>query len=322
MEAFKRLGVQQRVQLQFCSDIDVDCRTWLREMHGAQCNIYEDLKQRIFNDYDRNTQPHIYAVAIPSYSGTGKGESHSQGREDLFLSILAFIQEAQPYVFILEDVKGLLDWKYRARLKSMIQRLKGHGRYYVYWRIFSPHQVGIPHKRPRVFIIGFLASTRAAHHFKWPKLGSCQVVGLQSFFAKIKKDQEAVAPNPRKGTRSAKALDAALKELQKHGARPEQEPYVIDCHGRGVNAMYDQVPCLTRPRCMSGGYFLTHKQRFMSLEEMLRLQGFPHDFAEKARAMAITPRSLAGMVGNAVSVDLLEVLLDRVLGALHKASLI
>ena len=73
---------------------------------------------------------------------------------------------------------------------------------------------------------------------------------------------------------------------------------------------------------MSGGYFLTHKQRFMSIEEMLRLQGFPQDFAEKARAMAITPRSLAGMVGNAVSVDLLEVLLDRVLGALHKASLI
>ena len=27
MEAFKRLGV--RVQLQFCSDIDANCRTWL-----------------------------------------------------------------------------------------------------------------------------------------------------------------------------------------------------------------------------------------------------------------------------------------------------
>ena len=73
---------------------------------------------------------------------------------------------------------------------------------------------------------------------------------------------------------------------------------------------------------MSGGYFLTHKQRFMSDEEMLHLQGFPRDFAEKTRDMAITPRSLAGMVGNAVSVDLLEVLLDRVLGALHTASLL
>ena len=34
--AEKRLGVQKRAQLQFCSDIDVDCCTWLREMHGAQ----------------------------------------------------------------------------------------------------------------------------------------------------------------------------------------------------------------------------------------------------------------------------------------------
>ena len=224
-------------------------------------------------------------------------------------------------MFILENVKALVSSTHREAFKSMIQSLKGNGRYYVYWRVFSPQQVGIPQNRPRGFIIGFLASTRAAHHFKWPKLGPCRV-GLQSFFAKIKKDQEAVVPNPRKGTRSAKALDAALKELQKHGARPEQEPYVIDCHGWTVNAVYDRVPCLTRTRCMSGGYFLTHKQRFMSVEEMLQLQGFPRGFVEEARAMAISPRSLAGMVGNAISVDLLEVLLDRVLGALHMASLL
>ena len=326
MEAFKRLGVQQRVQLQFCSDIDVDCRTWLREMHGAQfndqCKIYKDVKER---KSDLNSQLHIYTMVFPSHSlwnaATGS-DRVSDGRDDLFPSILAFIQEAQPYVFILEDVKALLDWKYRAKFKSMIARLKGEGRYYVYSRIFSPHQVGIPHNRPRVFIIGFLASTRAAHHFKWPQLGSSQVGGLQSFFARFKKDKEAVARNPSKGTRSAKALDAVCKELRKHGARPAEEPYVIDCNCKAVTTTYDQVPGLTRKRCMSGGYFLTHKQRFMSIEEMLRLQGFPYDFAEKARAMAITPRSLAGMVGNAVSVDLLEVLLDRVLGAWHKASLI
>ena len=44
MEAFKRLGV--RVQLQFCSDIDANCRTWLRQMHGEQCRIYNDLRRR------------------------------------------------------------------------------------------------------------------------------------------------------------------------------------------------------------------------------------------------------------------------------------
>ena len=75
MEAFKRLGVQKRVQLQFCSDIDVDCRTWLREMHGAQfndqCKIYKGLKQRKFS---MNTQPHIYTAVIPSYSWSSAGE--------------------------------------------------------------------------------------------------------------------------------------------------------------------------------------------------------------------------------------------------------
>ena len=317
MEAFKRLGV--RVQLQFCSDIDANCRARLRKMHGEQCHIYTDLKQRKTPALAK--APHIYTAGFPcqpwSSAGKGEGESDSQGRGDLFPSILAFIQDAQPDVLILENVKALLSSTHRQFFKSMIQSLKGNGRYYVYWRAFSPQQVGIPQNRPRVFIIGFLASTRAAHHFKWPKLGPCRV-GLRRFFGKIKKDQEAVAPNPRKGTRSAKALDAALKELQKHG----QEPYVIDCHGRGVNAMYDRVPCLTRTRRMSGGYFLTHKQHFMSVEEMLKLQGFPGRFAEKARAMAISPRSLAGMVGNAISVDLLEVLLDRVLSALHMASLL
>ena len=109
MEAFKRLGLQKRVQLQRCSDIDVDCRTWLREMHGTQCDIYKDLKQ------PRKTPalakaPHLFTVGFPcklwSSAGKGEGESDSQGRGDLFPSILAFIQEAHPDVFILENVKA------------------------------------------------------------------------------------------------------------------------------------------------------------------------------------------------------------------------
>ena len=102
MEAFKRLGVQKRVQLQFCSDIDVDCRTWLREMHGAQnhqCDIYKDLKQRKKTPALAK-RPHIYTAGFPCQPWSS-AESVSQGRGDLFPSILAFIQEAGFGGFIL-----------------------------------------------------------------------------------------------------------------------------------------------------------------------------------------------------------------------------
>ena len=73
--------------------------------------------------------PHIYAAGFPcqpwSSAGKGEGESDSQGRGDLFPNILAFIQDAQPDVFILENVKALVSSTHREVFKSMIQSLKG-----------------------------------------------------------------------------------------------------------------------------------------------------------------------------------------------------
>ena len=91
------------------------------------------------------------------------------------------------------------------------------------------------------FIIGFLASTKTAHHFKWPQLGRipCQVVGFQSLSAISKTDEEPLVSNPRPGARSAKALAAVLRELQEHGSKLSQEPFVVDCSGRTVNVMHD-----------------------------------------------------------------------------------
>ena len=78
MEAFKRLGV--RVQLQFCSDIDAKCRTWLRKMHGEQCHIYNALKQRKIPALAK--APHIYTAGFPCqpWSSAGKGEGEASWR--------------------------------------------------------------------------------------------------------------------------------------------------------------------------------------------------------------------------------------------------
>ena len=50
----------------------------------------------------------------------------------------------------------------------------------------------------------------------------------------------------------------------------------------------------------------------MSMREMLNLQGFNPKSADRADGLSISKRKFAGMVGNAISVDVLETLGPRV----------
>ena len=72
-----------------------------------------------------------------------EGESDSQRRGDIFPYILKFKEEAQPKAYILENAKALVSARYQRHLKPMITDLKGDDEYHVFWRVFSPVQVGI-----------------------------------------------------------------------------------------------------------------------------------------------------------------------------------
>ncbi len=64
------------------------------------------------------------------------------------------------------------------------------------------------------------------------------------------------------------------------------------------------------------GFYITSKKRFVTLEEMLCLQGLPTELAEVAPKLGITDRQVAQMVGNAISTNILQLLLPRTLHAL------
>ncbi len=59
-------------------------------------------------------------------------------------------------------------------------------------------------------------------------------------------------------------------------------------------------------------------QSFLTQEDMLKLQGIPTEHASVAKELQIPSRVLAGMIGNGISVDVLEVILARLLTALGK----
>ena len=84
--------------------------------------------------------------------------------------------------------------------------------------------------------------------------------------------------------------------------------------------MLNKVPCLTRARAGSGGYYISCLSRCLTVEEMLNLQGLPVSYLERARACRVTDRQLAQMVGNAIPTTVLQVLLCRIITklGLHK----
>ncbi len=72
-----------------------------------------------------------------------------------------------------------------------------------------------------------------------------------------------------------------------------------------------RIPCLTRSAGGRGGFYITSKKRFTTLEEMLRLQGLPTELAGVAPKLGITDRQ-----GNAISTNILQLLPPRTLHAL------
>ncbi len=91
-EAFKRLGLSNRLIVEFCSDTDETCRLWLRHQSLKAKKFYDDLRARPLGE---GAGMDIYAAGFPcqpwSSAGKGEGEADAQGRGEVFWSILKHI---------------------------------------------------------------------------------------------------------------------------------------------------------------------------------------------------------------------------------------
>ena len=77
-----------------------------------------------------------------------------------------------------------------------------------------------------------------------------------------------------------------------------------------------RVPCLTRARAVSGGYWITNANGLLTTREMLRLQGLPECLATIAETAGVSERQLCQMIGNAMPVNVLVATSSRLLPAL------
>lgn len=303
--ALRALGVAFRHV--FASEIDIHARRTLQANHPAE-RVYSDLMLRDVNEVPRVD---LYVAGFPcqsfSVAGLQQGFAARNGEGLMFFHILEYIQLRLPRAFILENVSGLLTVQGGTCFHVIWMALCGLAAYSVQWRVLNTSSSGIPQNRPRVFFIGVLAS-EATGTFDYP--GLLPLLPLESFLEpRLGRPSFATLPPVSQSVARANVW-RILNHLAASGHDPFNEPWVIDCDSseERSRAFLGVSPCLTRSR--GAGHWLTDRGRRMTVSEMLRLQGWFGSFN-----VVTSDRHFASLLGNAMSVNVLERLLVKLLPA-------
>ena len=102
-----------------------------------------------------------------SWSVAGKQQGLDDKRGQLFLTYIGMIRAKMPKFFVIENVKGLLDEKFKDVFENFLAELDEIG-YNVKYRLLDAVDYEVPQNRERVFLIGFRHDLGIDYHFPQP----------------------------------------------------------------------------------------------------------------------------------------------------------
>lgn len=215
-------------------------------------------------------------------------------RGTLFFEIARILEVKMPSMFILENVKQLSRHNKGRTLQTILQTLKNIG-YKVDWAILNALNFGLPQKRERTIIVGFLDNNV---EFSFPK-----GTGLGRLEDVLENDDD-VDPkffaSPRiVSKRMASHQSSCTPSIWHENKSGNISSYPYSCALR-AGASYN--------------YLLVNGERRLTPREMLRLQGFPDTFK-----IVCNDSQTRKQAGNAVPVNVIKAVLEEALNAKAEA---
>ena len=269
---------------------------------------------------------YISGVPCPPWARGGKREGLECEDGKLWKETILVVRHVQPKAFVIENVFGLLDNKFKATFDDILKALAEAG-YHVFYRVLDTSEHGLPQLRRRVYIVGVNRRVRPGRvDFKWPEplpatLPLDDVIGSPppalACLQPLDRFQKMLPPPTM--TRARKNVLEALKNIAKAdpGVDVYQDNIVVDigCSMSHLTKQVNVFPTITATRGRSRAWWLLRQGRQATVRDLCRLQGVP-DGTFDIEGCKITPAVLGHMVGNMMSVNVLERLLPRVLDAI------
>ena len=186
--------------------------------------------------------------------------------------------------------------------------------YKVFSKSLNTREHAVPHNRLRMYVVGIRMDIYKAHRgsrkFHWPK-----ALPLASNLFQLLERRKIGEREEIGGEVHARNMSYAKEHAEGKGWDFDNDCIVID-HQASKSHRHctkDFAPCLTRSRCMGRGYFITAgRHRCLSDHEMARLQGADLRYLNLD---GIAAKNLRSMIGNAMSRNVLDRLMPRVLFA-------
>ncbi len=211
-------------------------------------------------------------------------------RGTLFFEIARILKAKTPPIFVLENVKQLSRHNQGKTLNTILNTLKELG-YLVHWKILNALDFGLPQKRERTIIVGFL---NHSVNFAFP----CpHITG---------KLEDILEPDDTVDDKYFASERIIKKRLEKHHS--EYNPGIWHENKSGNITSYP-YSCALRAGA-SYNYLLVNGVRRLTPREMLRLQGFPDTFK-----IVCNDSQTRKQAGNAVPVNVIKAVLEVAINA-------
>ena len=237
-----------------------------------------------------------------SFSTAGHRRGTRDPRGKVIYAILDLIEVKLFRAVLLENVKGIMDPKFKHLLKWVVKQLQALG-YVVHYKVLNARYHGVPQNRERFFLVAALR-TAISHEavFKWPR--DLAEVPLESILDPLTEEELRTYLGQKRPPQAnaRQQVDEAYTAMESYGISPVTKNMVVDCDGSKFHMMFNISPCLTRTRAAGGGHWVTSRGRRFTTGEMERVQGI----SNLTRPESVSLRAWHSMLGNSIPVPLLQ----------------
>ena len=283
-----RLGFQNLgTQCVFSSEWDEACKETYYANYGEI--PFGDIRKV---DADAVPDHDILLAGFPcqAFSIMGKMEGMADTRGTLFYEIERILRAKRPQAFVLENVKMLVGHQKGKTFATIVDHLEQLG-YSVHAKVLNALNFGIPQKRERVLIVGFMGN----YAFKFPSNYDGQTKTLSDIL-EAEVDKKYYASEKIRKSRKSKHTAQVTPSVWHENKAGNVSSYPFSCalrHGASYN------------------YLLVNGERRFTPREMVRMMGFPDEFK-----IVVSDQKIRNQTGNSVACNVVDAVARRMLRCL------